>query len=951
MRSAILAENVYSHNNFFRIDASFSGFQTQLHKEVTMNQEKEQVRFRGRNNVGISKFRRVDAFLISAALGVTFLSAFGCRSIFFPPEYRMNRSIGDGCYLDGEDATSDWNRAKLSKDSAKSGAFDSVESYSGKIVKTSARGIAPYDSSVTRGSLNADEEDYLGAESKTSWFDKFKAPLHLPKLSFPNFSKSEPNPDEISQRRYDDLAAHDTKTRTVETASSDNFQKERKSSNFFTKLFPTREELNDENVLLGGRNSRSADAANSERNFSPRSIVNFSNPFSRKDMGTSAHKNANWRSLEIQNFDQSRFLPPMRMIERYYSLGSVPPVRTGTDRVESYAYGDSTFRSKTASAQRVEKTAALPVRDSYRSSYYTPVQGEINVEDEQVEIPTSPSQVQGDYHEKRSGVASLSPIPATKTSNSPNVGSVVKTSEARSNNRGITRSIPSVVPNQGGVSAVSFQSQGQENRNDGAILDSDSLYGLQEEEYQIVEAFESPSYVSSQETSSTTPTTPPVHADVDETFRNSLGSQRSFSWFSSDSDESVPTPDSVDDATNMTIPAPSPVDTSCDESFPSGETALEPSSAPVEKLPTPEEAPIDAPEPLVTKALDDIVDSAANQDASLLSSNSQNNDDIVNSPKLSGQTIATDLANAIMESVEPEEAASSLCEEPSVLTNLIEKKATQLSESAPTPESVEARKVEGLSAPITEEEVAWIDQIKNAIQSLLAEREECKKRGDDVRICDARLRLLYLVIGEYERSIQEIEDENDPLRSFWEKECRGLETLLENQLEEIDPAFVADRLRSGLDSLSALCQLQVRKILLVESPACYGLFKAREDAYEPGETVFAYSELEYVTSRETEEGFAIDVECRWRLLNADGTPRTSFESQRCSNLSETKLRDIVLNVSIPLPETLPTGFYQLEIQTSDLNAEKAWTCVKRLDVQVAEEDPWPQESTFLGESF
>ena len=93
-----------------------------------------------------------------------------------------------------------------------------------------------------------------------------------------------------------------------------------------------------------------------------------------------------------------------------------------------------------------------------------------------------------------------------------------------------------------------------------------------------------------------------------------------------------------------------------------------------------------------------------------------------------------------------------------------------MSESAPTPESVEARKVEGLSAPITEEEVAWIDQIKNAIQSLLAEREECKKRGDDVRICDARLRLLYLVIGEYERSIQEIEDENDTLRSFWEKE-------------------------------------------------------------------------------------------------------------------------------------------------------------------------------------
>lgn len=915
-----------------------------------MNQEKEQVRFRGRNNVGISKFRRVDAFLIGAALGVTFLSSFGCRSIFFPPEYRTNRAIGDGCYLDGEDATSDWSRAKSFKERGELGAFDSVESNSGKIVKTSARGLAPYSSSVTRGNLREDEEEYLGAESNTSWFDKFKAPFHFPKLSFPSFSKSEPYPEELSQRRYGDLDSDVTRSRTIETASSDAFQKEQKNTNFFAKLFPSREESNNEDELLGARNSRSGEAVNSERNSSSRSLINFSNPFSRKDRENPARKTANRRSLEIENYDQSRFLPPMRMIERYYSLGSIPPVRTETAYVESHAYGDSTLRPKTASAQRVEKTATLPVRDSYRSSYYTPVQGEINLEDGPVEIPSSPTQVQGGYYEKHSGAASLSPIPASKTSVSPAVGSSIKTSEARSNNRGITRSIASVIPNQGGVSTVSFQSQGDEDRNNEKILEADSLYGLQEDEYQIVEAVESPSNVSSQEAETVALTTPAVPSDVDETFRNSLGSQRTFSWFNSDPGESAVTPAAAD-SMDTTIPVPTPAVSQCDELIPSVEKVVEQTEPSVEELPVPDPDPLDAPEPLVAKALDDIVDSAANQDAPLLSSTVQKNDDIVNSPKLSGQTIATDLANAIMESVEPEEAESSFSEEPSVLTNLIEEKATQLSESAPTPESVEARKVEGLSAPITEEEIAWIDQIKNAIQSLLAEREECKKRGDDVRICDARLRLLYLVIGEYERSIQEIEDENDPLRSFWEKECRGLETLLENQLEEIDPAFVADRLRSGLDSLSAFCQLQIRKILLVESPACYGLFKAREDAYMPGETVFAYSELEYVTSRETEEGFAIDVECRWRLLNADGSPRTSFESQRCSNLSETKLRDIVLNVSMPLPETLPAGYYQLEVQTSDLNAERAWTCVKRLDVKVDEEDSLPEESTFLGESF
>ncbi len=192
---------------------------------------------------------------------------------------------------------------------------------------------------------------------------------------------------------------------------------------------------------------------------------------------------------------------------------------------------------------------------------------------------------------------------------------------------------------------------------------------------------------------------------------------------------------------------------------------------------------------------------------------------------------------------------------------------------------------------------------------------------------------------------QEIEDESDPLRVFWEKECRGLETLLQNQLEEIDPTFVAERLRSGLDSFSGLCQLRIRKTLLVEAPACYGLFEERVDPYEPGEPLYAYSELDYVTSRETENGFSIDVECRWRLLDAKGTPLTTFETQRCRNLSETKLRDVVLNVSVPLSEELEPGVYLLELEVSDLNASKPETCVQRLTVRVTADDG---ESDSLG---
>ncbi|MBR4834413.1 MAG: hypothetical protein IKU86_08825 [Thermoguttaceae bacterium] len=249
-------------------------------------------------------------------------------------------------------------------------------------------------------------------------------------------------------------------------------------------------------------------------------------------------------------------------------------------------------------------------------------------------------------------------------------------------------------------------------------------------------------------------------------------------------------------------------------------------------------------------------------------------------------------------------------------------------------EAVDERKNAAVAKPLSGDEIAWVGQIKGAIQALVAERDAKKAAGEDVRRLDARLRLLYLAIDEYDRSIQEIEDDADPLKVFWETERGELETLLQNRLEEVDPTFVAERLRAGLDSLSGLCDLQIRKSALVVAPACFGLYEERRDAFRPGETVFAYAELEYVSSRETEDGRLIDVECRWRLLNADGSELTPGETRRCSNLSETKLRDVVLNVSAPLPNDLEPGTYLLETEVVDMNRPDAKPATKRLELTV-----------------
>jgi hypothetical protein len=252
--------------------------------------------------------------------------------------------------------------------------------------------------------------------------------------------------------------------------------------------------------------------------------------------------------------------------------------------------------------------------------------------------------------------------------------------------------------------------------------------------------------------------------------------------------------------------------------------------------------------------------------------------------------------------------------------------------------AADERKEAAVAKPLSGDEIAWVEQIKSAIRTLVAERDAKKAAGEDVRRLDARLRLLYLAVDEYDRSIQEIQDDADPLKVFWETERGDLETLLQSRLEEIDPTFVAERLRAGLDSLSGFCDLQIRKSALVVAPACFGLYEERSDAYRPGETVFAYAELEYVSCRETKEGRLIDVECRWRLLNADGSELTPVETQRCSNLSETKLRDVVLNVSAPLPNDLAPGTYLLETEVVDMNRPSAKPATRRLELIVVAEN-------------
>ena len=692
----------------------------------------------------------------------------------------------------------------------------------------------------------------------------------------------------------------------------------------------------------------------------------------------------------ISQFSQYNYMPHKTLIELYYSHGDMTPSRPESQRrygVEQASLDYYGRLERAASNKRAYRSRSYaPSRNSEED---LPISPRGRVQDDEYDYEEELDEEYEREGARRLGAASLSPIPQSTNR--------IAQATSRSNQLGVTRPAQAVaqIPKRA-VTKIAQTAYEQATSNaqadegeEYASADPDSLFGWSAETSNAVDAFPTSrrSARVARPASATLPTT-----DVDASFKNKLGARDSFEWFEQNAQEDNQQPldaklyereqpltslnvslipqaleektlepdealdalisDQAKDGVESEVPT---------AEFPSVLPELGASNAVVDSSSNESGASTENEQTVVEQSYEDELDGIIDQAISdpIYASNSDPDPTNVAADTQDGTLGAlenllaapspnkeanestsdakvSDLATAISESV----AASGVA--PSALASSdpneeLRQKATELNATTQhAPESVDARKGDAVAAPLTPEEIAWVEQVKSAIQALLREREEHKRQGDDVRICDARLRLLFLVIGEYERSIQEIQDDSDPLKTFWEKECRGLETLLQNQLEEIDPTFVAERLRSGLDSFSGLCKLQIRKALLVASPACYGLFEERITPYRRHETVYAYAELDYVTSAETDRGYEINVECRWRLLDKNGVEIIPFETQRCVNLSETKLRDVVLNVSVPLPSTLSSGVYHLELDVVDLNASNPTSSVKRLTLTVAD---------------
>ena len=861
------------------------------------------------------RFETLLAFLIASC----FLGTLGCN-VFGRPTFNDSARYRGERTLDDKTAQAAWSTASKGEGETRYTALKPIDTYSTSSEAFGEEEEKPSLSSRIKAMFQPSPESTKRPDAN------FNGAYELNRNGYSTrgYSQSYPQASQLGSRVN---AAPSNPPRT--TFSSFPEESEQKDGGFWSKLFPPRPSnaptaANSHVVQTPQRFAGSGQVA---KPVQTGGIQKPQNTMFGKLVPTRRQNES--RSSSIEQYDQARFLPPYQDVEKYY-YPSGPSYGTQNAAIDprfsqvGNRENNSLTANQTALGSNGSVYGSIPKRNSAYDAY-----------SRNGAHPTL----------RQSGSATLSPILRTdenlQTSREGSVGM---------NSVGVTRKF-SGQSQSNPVAQVRYMQRRLEPTP--LKLVPESLYGWSEDTRSILESVqESPSQTNVASGSQ----------NVDYDFMSSLGRQPDKTWFNVKQTISEPgevlrereqeTVESVDQESGGLAETLSKID-------PSG--AVITNSANGGDVDNVSTASNDSNDLILADpeaSLDEIFDAAVksgdtgNEVADNLRENgesfeSQSSEVPANDPPTDslpddfpqvGEQLEETVGSLSPLSEAPMKSAAPLVEtqEAEVSShqdNLIEQ-AQESGVSIRVPEKVVERKVESDAAPLTQEEIEWVGQVKSAIQGLLTERRRLEKRGADTRAFDARLRLLYLVIGEYDRSIQEIQDDSDPLKIFWEKECRGLETLLQNQLEEIDPSFVADRLQSGLETLSGLCKIKIRKAALVVAPACYGLYEIHEGEYASGDVVYAYTELDYVTSKETSEGFNINVECRWRLLDSNGKQIIPFESQLCSNVSETKLRDVVLNVSVPLPTQIETGTYVLEIEVVDMNSGEPAASVKRMQLSV-----------------
>ena len=218
---------------------------------------------------------------------------------------------------------------------------------------------------------------------------------------------------------------------------------------------------------------------------------------------------------------------------------------------------------------------------------------------------------------------------------------------------------------------------------------------------------------------------------------------------------------------------------------------------------------------------------------------------------------------------------------------------------------------------------SWDDTVRQALNLLNMQVSASESLNDKEQLQDEiNLRLLNLTLGNQREAIRLIDGLPMELQEFWRNTLFGLSTMLDD-VSDTDESSRIDRAHQYLQratlSLQNLCPVRMRNQCFINQCDGFGVYEKSSPDFRRGEPIFIYAEIENLTCRESEEGYHIQVNSSYEIVDIFGNKVANGEFSQTGKNTQSRIRDVFLLWRVDLPENIMPGKYFIRLYVVDTN--------------------------------
>jgi hypothetical protein len=204
------------------------------------------------------------------------------------------------------------------------------------------------------------------------------------------------------------------------------------------------------------------------------------------------------------------------------------------------------------------------------------------------------------------------------------------------------------------------------------------------------------------------------------------------------------------------------------------------------------------------------------------------------------------------------------------------------------------------------------------------EKELGHLQGEDRAMLEARLRLLYVIVGKRDDALRSGRAEAANEEEFWNKELYGLSILLDDATTRTSSqraALASEPLRQAAERIGESGGLVLKNLHFCTEVKGYGTFVAFEqDEFRLGQEVLLYCEVENFQSKLTDRGYHTALKARYQIIDSTGNRLAEkdlgLKDEHCQN----RRRDFFVPYFLWMPKQVPSGKYQLKLTVEDVHS-------------------------------